>query len=557
VALMLLVVCANVANLQLARGATRQREFAVRRALGASRGRIVRQMIAESMVLVLIGGALGTAIALWGTPLLANAASAYVPRMDEVALDWRVLLFATGASIASGLVFGLAPALRLSSTDANEALREGGHGTGSVRLRRSQGVLVLAECATTLVLLTGAGLLLKSLNQLQSVNPGFDPRQVLVTRLEFPPEAAPTAEGRTQTSVTEAARARGREQLAYDFAQRVRSMPGVASAGFTDDMFVANQGNKSITIPGRSADAGELNAAVMSPEFFSVMRVPLKRGRYTVRADGEQKIRALWSLVKADLSLPEKERLATPEPVVVNEAFVRRFFPSEDPIGKKFCIDPTNKTYWYTIVGVVGDMHRSGLERSVIPEYYGPYIPSSNGRVDLVVRTEADPLALAATIRAEVARSMPGVVVVSMSTAESQLGGFSAQRRLQTWLLTLFALLALSLAAVGIFGLAHYAVAERTREIGIRVALGATPANVLRLVVAQAMRMPALGIAIGLLASAALTRIIAHQLYNVEATDPMTFAGVAVVLAAVAASACYLAARRAALADPVRALRES
>ena len=559
VAVVLLVVCANVANLQLARGATREREFAVRRALGAGRGRIMRQLAAENMVLVVAGGIAGTALAAWGTPLLAAAASAYVPRMDEVALDWRVLAFAASASILSGLVFGLVPALRLSATDANEALREGGHGTASSKLRRSQGVIVLAECAMALVLLTGAGLLLKSLNRLQSVDPGFDPRRVLTMRLEFPSEAAPTAEGRTQTSVTEPARARAREQRTHDLTERLQTIPGVESVGFVDDMFIAGQGNESITIPGRSAGEiapGELNEGAVTPGFFSTMRVPLRRGRYLTRDDAEQKIRALWSRVITDMSLADKERLSTPEPVVVNEAFARRFFEGEDPIGKRFCIDPTNKTYWYTIVGVVGDMHRQGLERMTIPEYYGPYFPRPNGRVDLLVRTKGDPLSLAATLRSEVSRALPSVVIVSLATAESQLGGFSAQRRLQTWLLTMFALLALVLAAVGIFGLVHYAVAARRREIGIRVALGATPGDVLRLVIAQGMRMPALGIALGLAASAALTRLIAHQLYDVGATDPMTFVVVAIVLALVAASACYLAARRAAGADPVQALRQ-
>lgn len=560
VALVLLVVCANVANLQLARGATRQREFAVRRALGAGRARLVRQLLCEGMVLVLAGGAAGTAIAAWGTPLLAAAASAYVPRMDEVTLDARVLLFAAAASIASGLVFGLVPALRLSATDANEALREAGHGTGSMRLRRSQGLLVLAECAMALMLLTGAGLLLKSLNRIQSVDPGFDPKGVLVLRLEFPSEASPTAEGRTQTSVSEPARARVREQSAHELTERVAAIPGVTSVGFSDDLFIGGQGNESITIPGRSAaelGAGELNEGSVTPGFFATMRLPLRRGRYLTRDDAAEKIHALWSLVKTDLSLADKERLATPEPVVVNEAFVRRFFPSEDPIGKRFCIDPTNKTYWYTIVGVVGDMHRQGLERTAIPEYFGSYFPSPNGRADLLVRTNGDPLALAATIRNEVARVRPSVVIASVSTAEAQLGGFSAQRRLQTWLLALFALLALTLAAVGIFGLAHYAVVERTREIGVRVALGATPGDVMRLVIVQGMRMPAIGIAIGLVASAGLTRVISHQLYDVEATDPATFALVASVLAVVAAAACYSAARRAARADPVDALRRA
>ncbi|MEX2151699.1 MAG: ABC transporter permease [Gemmatimonadaceae bacterium] len=560
VSLVLLVVCANVANLQLARSATRQREFAVRRALGAGRGRLVCQLAAESMVLLLAGGAVGAAIAAWGTPLLATVASAYVPRMDEVTFDWRVLSFAAIASIVSGLAFGLVPALRLSATDANAALREGGHGTASGRLRRSQGLLVLAECAMALVLLTGAGLLLKSLNRLQSVDPGFDARGVLTMRLEFPVESPSPAVGASQQAAMAQGRASAWVQWAHDLTARVQTIPGVESAGFIDDLFIGGQGNESITIPGRSADeipAGELAEGLVTPGFFAAMRAPLKRGRYPTRDDAAVKIRALWSPTSAGLTLAEKERLAIPEPVVVNEAFVRRFFSGEDPIGKRFCIDPTNKTYWYVIVGVVGDMHRQGLERAAIPQYFGPYIPSSNGRADLVVRTAGDPLALASTIRAEVTRALPSIVVVSAATAEAQLGGFSAQRRLQTLLLTLFAALALMIAGVGIFGLAHYTVADRTREIGVRVALGATPRDVLRLLIAQGMRMPALGIAIGLVASVGLTRIISNQLYDVEATDPATFITVAGVLAIVAAVACYTAARRAARANPVDALRQA
>ena len=329
--------------------------------------------------------------------------------------------------------------------------------------------------------------------------------------------------------------------------------------GFIDDLFISGQGNKSITIPGRTADsiaAGELNEAYVSPGFFETMRVPLKRGRLLNRDDTMQKIRAMWTGLVTDQSLAEKERNAVPEPVVVNEAFVRRFFPGDDPIGKRFCVDPTNKTYWYEIVGVVGDMHRQGLERTAIPEYYGPYFPSPNGRADLVLRTNGDPLLVAPLVRKAVTAAVPGIVIGGVSTVDSQLGGFSAQRRFQTWLLTAFAALALSLAAVGIYGVVHYAVAERTREIGVRLALGATRRDVLGLVIRQGLRMPAVGIAIGLAASIGLTRIISHLLFEIGATDPSTFAAVGLVLAAVAAAACYFPARRATRVDPVRALRQ-
>jgi len=424
-----------------------------------------------------------------------------------------------------------------------------------MRLQRSRRAALAAECSLAMVLLAGAGLLLRSLSRLEGVEPGFDPQHVLTMRIEFPSEPV-IAEERTQVSQIAPARARAREQAMHDLIVRLEAIPDVSTAGFIDDLFIAGQGHESISIPGRiTLASGELSEGSATPELFTALRVPLKRGRYPTRDDAMQKIRALWSLINTDLPLAEKERRAIPEPVVVNEAFVRRFFPDEDPIGKRFCVDPTNKTYWYEVVGVVGDMHRQGLERPTIPEYFGPYFPSPNGRADLVVRTAADPLALASTIRREVSRGLPSVAIANVATADAQLGDFSAQRRLQTWLLTAFAAVGLALAAIGIFGLAHYAVAERTREIGIRMALGATPIDVLVLVIREGMHMPLIGIALGLGASAGLTRVMSHLLYGVTPTDTATFATVPVVFAFAAMIACYVAARRTASVDPVDALR--
>jgi putative ABC transport system permease protein len=560
VGLVLLVACANVASLLLARGATRQSEFAVRLALGAGRGRLVRQLIIEHMVLGFLGGAVGTVIAGWSTRLIGLAISGSLPRADEVGVDARVLGFAVLLSLAAGLLSGMAPALRLSGGDAGETLRgaEGGRSIGGVRLHRSRRVLVAAECALAIVLLVGAGLLVQSLRRLNAVDAGFDPRGVLALRLEFPSESPPSAEERAEGGQQlETGRARVRLQRMEALLARVTSTKGVESAGFIDDLFITGVGRRSITIPGRDATVdGQLNDAVVTPGFFGVLRVPLRRGRYLTSDDTRQKIRALWTPVANNLSLVDKERLAVAEPVMVNEAFVARFFPGEDPIGKRFCIDPINKTYWYTIVGVMGDMHRQGLDRDRIPEYFGPYLPSPNGRGDLLVRVaHGDPMALVATLRSLVSAELPVATIAAVSTAESQLDGFSAQRRLQTWLLTTFALLALLLAAVGIFGLVHYGVAERTREIGVRVALGATPGRVLGMMVGQGMRMPTLGIAIGLAASLGLTRLVSHLLFGVTPTDLATFAAVAGVLSVAALAACYLAARKAAHLDPVQALR--
>ena len=554
---LLLVVCGNLATLMLARGSSRQHEFAVQRALGAGRGRVIRQVLTETIVLVIAGASIGTAIAAWTMPVVASTAAAYVPRMDEVTFDVRVWLSVVIGSLVSGVIFGLLPALRVSAVATTAALRDGGRSSSTPHLRRSQRLLVFAQCALALVLLAGAGLLLKSLARLYAVDAGFDPSQVLTLRLELPSETPPTAEERRQTSVTAQARAAVRAQTLQETIDRIARIPGVRTAGAIDDLFLSGGGNHSITVPGRSSDqipAGQLSEGLVTSSYFDTMGQPLRRGRMLSRDDVAQKIRALWSHVITDLPLAEKERRATPEPVVVNEAFVRRLFDA-DPIGKRFCIDPDNKTYWYEIVGVVGDARRGGLERAVIPEYYGPLIPSPGGRADLVVRTTGDPLVLAQAVRAEVERAMPQARIASVATAEAELAAFSAQRRLQTWLLTAFALIAVLLAAVGIFGLAHYAAAERTQEIGIRIALGAAPGDVLRLLVGDGLRMPLLGIAAGLAAAAGLTRFIASQLYDVTASDPATFASVALVLAAVAASACVLAAWRVSHANPVQALR--
>jgi putative ABC transport system permease protein len=560
VGLVLLVACANIANLLLARGAARQQEFAVRRALGASRGRLIRQLVAESMLLATAGGLAGVVLATVGTRALAVLAADRIPRVEGIAVDMRVLGFAAVISLVAGLVFGLVPALGMSRTDASETLKAGRHAGGSVQTRRMRGLLIVAECALAIVLLAGAGLLLKSLQRLKSVEPGFDPSHVLMVRMEFPPEAPPAAEERTQTSRIEPERARGREQRVRDLTARLASIPGVDHVGFVDDMFVTGQANKSITILGRAIDsleAGELNDGAVTPGFFETMHVPLRRGRLLTNDDAVTKIRALWSTVVTDMSLADKEQRATAEPVVVNEAFVHRFFANEDPLGKRFCIDPTNKTYWYVIVGVVGDMHRQGLEKRAIPEYFGSYVPSPRGRADLVVRTRRDaPLSLAPDVRRVVAAVVPNVLIGRISTVDDQLGDFSAARDFQTWLLSVFALLALGLAAVGIFGVVQYAVAERTREIGLRIALGATPADVRRLIVAQGMRTPALGIAMGLIASLWVTRLMSRLLFDIGATDPETFTTVALVLLGVASAACYVPARRASGVDVVTALRQ-
>ena len=560
VCLVLLVACANVANLLLARGASRQPEFALRRALGAGRGRIVAQLLTESMLLSFAGGAVGTLLAWWGTRVIAGAASDFVPRIDEAAVDGRVLGFALLSAIVAGLVFGLGPAVQLAKSGAGDVLKDGMRGTARRQVRRSRDLLVIAECTLAFVLLTGAGLLLRSLGQLYSVEPGFDPTNVLTVRLEFPTEPPPSPAEQSLGQALGPTRTRARVARANELVERIQSLPGVQSVGFSDDLFVAGQGNESITIPGRPADemaVGELNSGSLTAGSFSALRVPLRRGRFLTDDDVEQKIVTMYSQIIKRGTLAEKEKLAPAEPVVVNEAFARRFFPNDDPVGRKFCIDPTGKTYWLVIVGVVGDMHRQGLERRVIPEFFSPWSPQPNGRADLLVRVARDPLGLSGPVRDVVKRTVPGSTVVSMSTADALLGDFTALRRLQTWLLTGFALLGLALAGIGVFALVHFAIAERTREIGIRVTLGATPASVMALVLAQGLRTPAIGIGIGLVAALGLTRVLSSQLFGITATDPITFAVAGLAFVSLAAAASWLAGRRALRIDPARALRDA
>jgi predicted permease len=312
---LLLVVCGNLSTLMLARGSARQREFAVQRALGAGRSRVIRQVLIETLLLVGAGGLIGTALASWTTPLMASLIAPYVPRMDELAFDTRVWLFAAGSALVSGAIFGLIPALRVSGAASSEALREGGRGTATPKLRRTQRALVFVECLLAIVLLAGAGLMLRSLHRLYAVDAGFDPSHVLTVRLEFPSEPPPTAEERLQTSQIAPARARGRLQLFNEAIERVSQIPGVEMTAAVDDLFVAGQGNHSITIPGRASDqipAGELNEAAVSSAYFTAMGQSLRRGRLPVPEDAAQKIRALWSPIKTDLPLAEKERLATP-----------------------------------------------------------------------------------------------------------------------------------------------------------------------------------------------------------------------------------------------------
>jgi predicted permease len=538
VGFVLLMACVNVANLMLARGTAREREFAIRTALGAPRGRLLRQLLTESALLAGAGGLFGLGLATASVRFLIAAAPQGIPRLDEVRLDTRVLLFTVFVSMFAGLLFGLAPAWKVSRSDPNQALKDGGGGPSSgLKLLQVRGLLVTVECALAVVLLISAGLLIHSFLRLQWVDPGFKPERVLLLRVSLPPD---------QQKQSGEARFAHHEEMFHQFSERIAALPGVENVGTVDNFLLKGTPDESIEIDGRPAissaqDTNQLASGAVSPGFFETMGVRLLQGRLFTRADAIAANQTLFAF---------GHRPTPPERVVVNETFARQFFPAENPIGKRLLY--SSKKYVYEIVGVVADMHRQGLEKEAIAEYFVPSRPST---ADLVVRVGSNPLTHATTIREAIRSVEENAMVLSITTVDSQMGELSAQRRFQTGLLALFAAIALLLAMVGIYGIMHYSVAQRTQELGIRIALGARSSHVLRLIIGQGMKLALTGLGLGLIANLWLSGVMSHLLFGVTAHDPWTFGGVALLLAVVALLACYIPARRATKVDPMVALR--
>jgi predicted permease len=523
VVLVLLIACTNVANLMLARGIAREREMAIRQALGAGRLRLIRQLLTESALLSLLGGAAGLFIASWGIRAILSFSPPNLRNLNSVAIDTRVLAFTSVVALLTSLLFGLAPALKISQTRPGPALKEGrsaGGGTGGRRLRA---LLLITEFSLAVLLLSGAGLLLRSFSKLQAVDPGFDPARVLLTQLT--PARNGTAD---QWRV-----------FYQQVSERIAALPGVEAAGLTSEIFISGNPDGLITIEGASSDSSAtaripFRRDVISEGLLETLRVPLREGRFFNAQDNQAAV-----------------------PVtIINETTARRFWPSEDALGKRFKLGPAQSTNpWLTVVGIVGDMRRQSLERQPIAQIFVPYLQGSERRLILLIRATEEPTRLAPLVRNEIHALDKTVLVNGISTLESQLDQRMAERRFQTWLLALFSALALLLAAVGIYGLIHQSVALRTREIGTRLALGATPRDVLRLVVGQGMRLAVCGVGVGLLSAFALTRILTSLLFGVTATDPLTFIASPSLLLLTAFLACYLPARRAAQIDPIIALR--
>lgn len=527
VGFVLLIACANLANLFMARTATRAREMAVRAALGASRWRIIRQLLTESLLLSLIGGLLGLGLAVLLLRLLSTTNPGNIPRFETISLDTRWVLFTFVITCFTGIIFGLAPALRASKQELNNDLKEGGRGTaGTMATRRLQNIVIVSEIALSLVLLVGAGLMLRSFVKLSSINLGFEPNKVLSMYIAYSKDKYPE---RPQ-----------QEAFLKRLLSGLEELPGVESASL--GMSMPPEGlyrRDEFTVAGRNdLDPRHKPAADFLPissHYFSTLKIPMLRGREFTEAD----------------------KLDAAKVVTINKTLSDRFFPNEDPIGKYINLgeDGSNDSL-YQIVGVVGDVKYAGLTEEAGNQLYFPYLQQSLGGVLIFLRTSADPQAMKPAVRKKIFSVDFEQPVRELQTMEETLSDTLAQQRFNVLLLSIFAALALTLTAVGIYGVIAYSVSQRKHEIGIRMALGAKRKDVLTLVVKLGLKLVALGVVIGLFASFALTRIVASLLYGVTATDPITFAVTAALLCGVGLLASVIPARRAMRVNPIVVLRQ-
>jgi putative ABC transport system permease protein len=528
VGFVLLIACVNVAGLFLARAEARSREIMVRSAMGASRGRLVRQLVMEAGCLAAVAGAAGVVAAYAGVHALLRLAPADLPRLDEIRLDGAVLVFAICLTMLTALLFGLWPAWQLSRVSLQQALREGGRGmTGSHAAAKRRSALVVMQCALAILLLAGAGLLLRSLGALRATNTGFRTANVLTMRVN--------------ASRTRYAQGPQVAQFYEQLLQRVRALPGVKNAATISDLFLSNTPNSgTFTLEDRApfppSEQIEATDDIVSPGFFETMQVRLVSGRFI---DGRDKDGA-------------------PRVIVINETFASKYWPNQNPVGKRLVFGtPGARNPWITIVGVIGDMRRRGLHQGARLEVFFSAAQNAGRNMQLLVATDGRPLALGAAVRAEVRALDSSAPITDLSTVEADIGESLAVRRFQALLLALFSVLAVLLAAVGIFGLMAQVVVRRTPEIGLRMALGASPQDVLKMVLRQGVLLAAGGAAAGICATFALARVLHSLLFGISAADPISYAGAAVVMAVAVTLACGLPAWRAARVDPMVALRNS
>jgi len=526
VAFVLLIACANVANLQLARTAAKARDIAVRVALGASPRRLIRYLLTESVVLALTGGVVGVALALWGVPALLSLNGGNLPATAHVGVDIRVLWFALLVSLATGLLFGLAPALQMARTDLHESLKEGGRSVGhrsSLALRRG---LVISTVALAVTLLIGAGLLIRSFARVVGVDPGFQPNNLLVFNVSLPQAKYPNDTVR--------------DQVLLRINEALNTTPGVVSAGGTSNIpFGGNWSTASFNVEGYQVPAntpspwGDMR--LITPTYFATMRAPLLAGRQFTAAD----------------------RAGAPAVCIVDEELVHRYWPHSDAIGKRITFNnlTDSSIQWIQVVGVVGHLAHEGLDAQKRVQVYFPLAQNGLPFLGYVVRTAGDPMATLPSIRAAVRSVDPELPLANVNTMEQLIESSTGQRRFAMTLLIGFSLLAMTLASIGLYGVMSYTVSQRSRELGVRLALGADSREVLGLVLVQGLRLALAGVVIGLVAAFGVTRVMKNMLFGLSSTDPLTFVTIALLLVLVALVASYLPALRATRVDPVVALR--
>jgi putative ABC transport system permease protein len=529
VGFVLLIACTNVAGLLLARSTSRQREIAVRCAVGASRSRIVRQLLTESVLLSLLSAALGLLMAWVAVPVLIRLAGSSLPLGNRVSIDWSVLMFTIVVAVFSGILFGLAPLQHVMSIDVRESLNEAERGGVTRGMSLLRAVLIVAEVAVAVLLLVGAGLLLRSFDRLSTVAPGFTTDHILVADIPLSPNSHRNPAERLEF---------------YEHVlQQTSVLPGVRNATAASFLPVSGTGMALyFNIEGRppkNNDYALANYRAVSPDYFSALQIPLKQGRFFQTGDREEQ----------------------PTVVIINSTLARIFFPGQSPLGQHLQIGgmPNKVNPWMEVVGVVSDV-KQALATEASAELYIPYRQSDKIRpvlsMSLIVRTESDPLSLANSVRRVVHDVDSNQPVSKIRTMDENIADSISQPRFRTTLLSVFAAIALVLAAIGIFSVMAYSVAQRTREIGVRVAIGATRSQIFRLIVGYAMRLTVIGAVLGMSVALLLTRYVSTLLFHVESYDPVTLAGIAVVIMLVAVSACYVPARRATRVDPVTALRQ-
>jgi putative ABC transport system permease protein len=542
VGFVLLIACANIANLLLARASARQKEMAIRAAMGAGRWRIARQLLTESILLSLVGGALGLLVAHWGIQFILKISPNAIPRSREIGLDWRVMAFTIGVAFLTGILFGLVPALQAGGVDVHETLKETGRGTSGRHWLRSS--LVVVEVATTLVLLIGAGLMIRSFYRLQKVDPGFSYEHLTSFTVSIPEKKYPTIEQR--------------DEFFRRLLENSRSLPGVEGTAAASGLPLGQNGwQTSFTVEGAPppppGQTPLMEACLVTPDYFQVMNIPLRGGRYFNDHDDRS------FLAGKDLGkISEEEKMmAGMNAIVIDEEFARRYWPDENAVGKRIKLggnDP--KASFLTVLGVVGRVKMEGLNQdSRRVQGYFSFSQMGFGGMTVIAKTSGDPNQLIAALRQQVKALDPNQPIYNIRTMNEIRDESVAPERLNLTLLSLFAGIALLLAIVGIYGVMSYTVTQRTHEIGIRMAIGAQPRDVFKMVLGQGMTLALIGVAIGLLGAFGLTRLMTSMLFGVEPTDPTTFAGIAALLTGVALVACYVPGRRATKVDPVVSLR--